>query len=263
MDRFHLRPQARHWLRSPSLVGEGALALRGGEGDRDGDPGWDRWDRWVLGRMAKDELFDVGGILVDRAVLDQRFACVPQRCAPGPGRGRFRSCCADLDVALTAAEANRLRHHTHRLWPWLARREPRLRRLPELRDGPPFWLAQDAGHLTRPDGRCVFSALGGQGETGPRIRCHLHAYARAHEVQRQTVQPLPCRLFPLILVELPTRGVLLTTLHRGTTRLVGSFPASRFPCLADASHPPAARSLSRDLDWLFGPGFAHALRRCG
>jgi hypothetical protein len=249
MDRFHLRPLARHWLRSPSLVGP--------EADDD-DAGGD-WDRWVLGRMARGALLDVGGVLVDQAVLDQRFECVSEVCAPRRGRGRYRSCCADLDVALTAAEGNRLRRHTHRLWPWLTRREPRLRPLQKQDAGHPFWLAVDAGHLSRPGGRCVFSQL--QARDPKRIRCHLHAYARAHDVERQTVQPLPCRLFPLILVELPTGGVLLTTLYARTTRLVGSFPVSRFPCLGESKRPLLTQSLARDLDWLFGRGFARALRR--
>lgn len=250
MDRFRLNPQARRWLSSPSAGDGPAAAENDGGGDAD-------WDTWVLGRMAAGALLDVGGVLVDQAVLDQRFRCVPGQCSPRRGRGRLRSCCADLDVALTAAEANRLRRHTRRLWLWLTRREPRLGRLSEVLEGRPFWLAADAGHLSRPGGRCVFSALDGQG----RIRCHLYGYARAHDVERRLVQPIPCRLFPLILVELPNGGVVLTTLHRRTTRLVGMFPASRFPCLDEPTHGLATRALAKDLDWLFGPGFASALCR--
>lgn len=245
--RFHLRPQARHWLRSPPS-----------QPDAD-DP--DAWTAWALGRMACGAVLNVGGVLVDRAVLEQRFGCVPGRCAPGPHRGRFRSCCADLDVALTGAEVNRLRRHTRRLGAWLAHREPRLEaRLPEppaASGGPPFWLAPDGGHLTRPARRCVFSRLDSQG----RIRCHLHAYARARGLDLAVVQPLPCRLFPLVLVALPTGGVLLTTLYGRTSRLVGTLPVSRFPCLSDPTLPEATRSLARELDWLFGRGFARALRR--
>lgn len=254
MNRFRLNPRARHWLRSPS-PGEAPGGSAAPEGSA-GDQGEGDWDVWVLGRMAAGAFLDVGGILVDLAVLDQRFECVSERCAPRTGRGRLRSCCADLDVALIGAEINRLRRHTRRLHLWLARREPRIADLPKEEEGRPFWLADDCAHLTRPGGRCVFSAMDRRG----RIRCHLHRYAKAHDLERQAVQPLPCRLFPLILVELPTGGVALTTLHRRTTRLVGTFPVSRFPCLSDPTHGPLRRALAKDLDWLFGKGFARELR---
>lgn len=254
MARFHLRPQARHWLRAPSVEPE-----PGGPGDPDA------WMAWALGRMARGAILEVGGVLVDRAVLEQRFGCVPGRCAPGDLRGRSRSCCADLDVALSPAEVNRLRRHSRRLGGWLARREPRL----GVAQGPrgaagqrPFWLAADGAHLARPTdpagggARCVFSRLDRQG----RIRCHLHGYARAQAIELAVVQPLPCRLFPLVLVSLPTAGVLLTVLSGSTSRLVGTLPAPRFPCLADPNLPEATRSLAPELDWLFGRGFARALR---
>lgn len=246
MTRFHLRPQARHWLRSPSTGGSA------------GDPeGAEEWTAWALGRMARGAVLDVGGVLVDRAVLEQRFECVPGRCAPGPERGRHRSCCADLDVALVPAEVNRLCRHTWRLAAWLAGREPRLAGSLEATGSRPFWLAADGAHLTRPGQRCVFSRLDRQGH----IRCHLHGYARNRELELAVVQPLPCRLFPLVLVDLPTGGVLLTTLYRHTTRLVGTFPVARFPCLSDPTLPEATRSLARELDWLFGSGFSRALRQ--
>ena len=249
--QFRLNRAAQQWLRSPG-PGEAPRA------DHRDDPG-DDWSDWILGRMAAAALLDVDGILVDQAILEQRVACVPQRCAPQPGRGRMRSCCADLDVALTGDEINRLRRHTRRLWSWLSGREPRLRELVPNDAGRPFWLADDRAHLSHPGSRCVFSALDDKG----RIRCHLHAYAREHDVQRQTVQPLPCRLFPLILVELPAGGVLLTTLCESTAGLLGTFPASRFPCLSDPSHRLAVKSLAEDLDWLFGRGFARTLRSSG
>jgi hypothetical protein len=160
-----------------------------------------------------------------------------------------RSCCADVAVVLTDAEQRRLARQKRRLGAWLLARERRLQRTD--------WLSEDGHHLRRPGRRCVFSALDARG----RIRCHLHGYAREHGLARHAVQPLPCRLFPLILLDLPGGRVGLTTLYRRTTRLAGSYPASRFPCLDDPSHPPLIRTLAKDLDWLFGAGFAAGLRR--
>ncbi len=71
---------------------------------------------------------------------------------------------------------------------------------------------------------------------------------------------MSCRLFPLIAVALPRGKVALTLVARRTYRLVGAFPQERYPCLSDSSLPPLAESMRVDLDWLFGRGFARALR---
>jgi hypothetical protein len=241
MPSFRLNPLAAHWLRVESPA-------PGENGAEQPD-----WDSWLLRRMSRGEIVDVGGVLVDRAVLHQRFACVSERCAPGPGRGRFRSCCADAFVPLTRAEDRRLGSRATDLLGWMKRREPRL----EPCNGRHFFRAEGEPGLTRPDGRCVFSQLDGQG----RIRCHLHAYAKRVPIDRAELQPVSCRLFPLIVVDRGAGRALLTVVASHTHRLVGSHPARRYPCLVDTSLPPLHEAMRADLDWLFGKGFARALSR--
>jgi len=130
-------------------------------------------------------------------------------------------------------------------------REPRLARL----HGRHFYRAEGELGLARPDGRCVFSELDGQG----RIRCHLHAYAKQTQIDRGLLQPVSCRLFPLIVIDRGGGRVLLTVVASHTRRLVSAFPPSRYPCLADPSLPPLHEAMRADLDWLFGDGFAQAL----
>jgi hypothetical protein len=101
----------------------------------------------------------------------------------------------------------------------------------------------------------VFSGLDSQGH----IRCHLHAYAKQARVDRGELQPVSCRLFPLIVVDLGNGRTLLTVVADHTRRLVGAHPVKRYPCLDDPSLPPLASSMRADLDWLFGKGFAKAL----
>jgi hypothetical protein len=241
MTAFRLAAAATRWLRAEE------------PGASQGEA--PAWDAWVLRRMCLGEVADVGGVLVDRAVLRQRFACVSERCAPRPGRGHQRSCCADVLVPLTRAEDRRLGRHASDLLGFMKAREPRLASC-HARD---FYRAEEAPVLARPAGRCVFSQLDARG----RIRCRLHAYAKQAQVDRATVQPLGCRLFPLIVVDLGRGRVLLSVVAAHTHRLVASHPAHRYPCLCDPSLPPLHEALAADLDWLFGKGFAKALARAG
>jgi hypothetical protein len=93
------------------------------------------------------------------------------------------------------------------------------------------------------------------------IRCHLHAYARHARIDRDQLQPVSCRLFPLIVVDRGQGRVLLTVVASHTRRLVSAHPAHRYPCLDDAGLPPLYQSMRGDLDWLFGSGFANALAK--
>ena len=238
MPDFRLNPMVARWLRA-----EGPTCAEGEPPD---------WDTWLLRRMSKGEVVDVCGVMVDRAVLHQRFACVSDRCAPGPGRGNNRSCCADAFVALTPAEDERIRRRKD-LRTWVEACEPRLASC----QGRDFYRQAGEPGLVRPGRRCVFSEMDGQGK----IRCHLHAYARHAGVPRDQVQPVSCRLFPLILVDRGQGRVLLTVVGRHTRRLVSAHPVHRYPCLSDPALPPLHQSMRGDLDWLFGAGFAKALAK--
>lgn len=220
MKRFLPNPRLRAWLRS--------------EPGDDAVPASD-WDGWLLRRMSQGGIVTVGGVLVDRDLLSQRFACVSDRCAPGPGRGRAKSCCADVAVTIDGGERRRLRR--------------------AAADLPEDW--EDSGCLARPGGRCVFSTL----DRRSRIRCRLHAIARDRGLAQSELQPLSCRLFPLIVLDFGEGRVALTLVSRRTGRMVGAWPTARYPCLSDPSLPPLVESLAGDLNWAFGAGFATALRR--
>ncbi|MGI5863057.1 MAG: hypothetical protein ACOX6T_13480 [Myxococcales bacterium] len=235
-----LNPTVARWLRAEH---EGA----------DSEAGTD-WEAWLLRRMNAGAIAVIDGVFVDRAVAEQRFACVPERCAPGRGRGKWRSCCADAEVALSPGELRRLRRHEWLLADAIASREPRLAGC-----GRGFWRADGPSYIARPGGRCAFSQIDGKG----RIRCRLRALAKRHGLEQSDVQPLSCRLFPLIVVALGEGRTLLSVVSRSTSRLVATWPAGRFPCLNDESLPPLHISMRRDLDWLFGGGFARALAALG
>jgi hypothetical protein len=236
---FRLNPRVARWLRA-----EGPESSKGETAD---------WDTWLLQRMSRGEVVDVGGVLVDLAVLRQRFACVPDCCAPRPGRGSHRSCCADVFVSLSHAEDRRLERRGMDLLGWMKAREPRLGPC----RGRAFYREKGEPGLARPGGRCIFSQLDERG----RIRCRLHAYAKRRLVDRAELQPISCRLFPLIVVDRGGGRAVLTVVAGHTRRLVSAYPARRYPCLSDPSLPLLYQAMREDLDWLFGRGFAKALAR--
>ncbi len=237
-----LEPRVRRWLHTPD------------PGPEDGEAADRHFDRWLLRLMAEGELLEVGGVKVDRALCKLRFRCVPGRCSPEVERGALRSCCADLTVYLTPAERGRLRRHARALAEHLLAREPRLRHL--ARRDPEFFLDPDKESLSRPGQRCVCSRIMPDG----RIRCHLHELAERLGVDRTDIQPVTCRLFPLVLVDMPRGGVLVTVNDVSNHRAWGGRHPRHFPCLSDSRLPRVVDSMADTLDWLFGPGFAHAVR---
>ena len=220
------------------------------------------FDGWLLRRMAHNELFDVGGVLVDESLLDVRFACVPERCSPKVERGKFKSCCADLTVYLTKRERKRLEKHRKPLAKYMLEREPRLEKRikgKKKKKKKEFWLDGDGDALTRPKKRCVFSLIDSEG----RIRCHLHNYAAEKGLEQTDIQPVTCRLFPLILVDLEEGRVLVTALNKENYKAWGGKHPKYFPCLSDPELPPVIKTMGLTLDWLFGEGFAIKLLQAG
>lgn len=238
---FSLEGHHRQWLREACPENE--------EGPCD-----NALESWVLRQMSRGEILDVQGVMVDRALLEARFACIPERCSPAVARGQYRSCCADLVVSLSPKERGRLLRRRRLLGEHLGAREEILRGSGPV--SPSYWLDDEDVALARPHGRCAFSKI----EKDGRIRCHLHTFAKAQGLALADVQPHSCGLFPLALFELSPGRFLLTMLQKSNHKLLGALPPNRFPCLSDDKQPPLIDSMRHTLDRLFGQGFAKALR---
>jgi hypothetical protein len=224
--------------------------LAGLEEDGGDDDGTD-WDTWLTNLREGRRITNVGGILVDHAVLEQRFACVPERCSPALRHGNSRCCCTDLEVDLSKLERTQLEKNAQHLSRHLARREPRLELSGRARDGF-FWSEEESTLLRRPEGRCIFSQLDPKG----RVRCHMHGLAQRLGIDKSEIQPLTCRVFPFVIVAMDSDKLVLSVLAPHTYKEVGSLHPRRFPCLGDRSLPPIYESMGADLDWMFGEGFA-------
>ncbi len=257
---FSLQPVVKKWLGEEDLDDqlEDDDEDDDDEDEEDDEPDPEHWDQWVLENMV-GETVEIGGVIVDRALFKARFACVSDRCAPGPDRGKWHSCCANAEVGLTTAEVRRLKKHRDSLADYMIQREPRLEELvwPRPDKETPWYLDDDGARLCRPVGRCVFSALSDEGQ----IFCRLWDYTKKQGIDRNAVQPITCRVFPLILVELQDGTSVLSVLNKRNYGHVGGNSPRDYPCLCDKKLPPIYESMKDDIDWLFGKGFAAELKR--
>lgn len=192
---------------------------------QDGDPGDADWMPHVLGLASRGQLGTAGPLLLDLPALAQRWSCATGLCAPGGRAPRARSCCADLQVSVSPTEQARIEAA-----------------MPEIRAqlaDDPRWAGEVEpfvdGTLTRPGRRCVFAR-----RTATGLSCALHELEDASGRARGALKPMPCRLFPLVVVEMDEGRFFLTAIHRRTAKLSGSRPASAFPCIGQSEQTLAA-----------------------
>lgn len=174
-------------------------------------------------------------LLLDLPALAQPYGCASGECTPGRRAPRIKSCCADLEVSVSADEEARIRAAMPEIAAAMAD-DPRWPVDP-IRDGA----------LVRAGGRCAFAAVDPEG-----LRCRLHVLEDATRRPRGALKPLPCRLFPLAIVDLGDGRQLLTAIHTRTARHLGSRSARVFPCLRDASRPPLWSGFQDEVVALFG-----------
>ena len=189
-----------------------------------------------------------GALLLDLPALAAPYACEPSQCTPGLRAPRTRSCCADLEVELSRAESAAIEAVLPAIAASLAPSDARWAR------GAATWQAN--GILARPGRRCVFAVLGAD----QALSCGLHGFEDENRLARGTVKPLPCRLFPLLVVELGGGQHLLTAVSR--TNIKNGVPSPRwFPCLRDAARATTvADDTAETLVSLWGTRTAQSIR---
>lgn len=199
--------------------------------------------RGALGHAVK------GRLLLDLPALSAPYACGPAGCTPGLRAPRTRSCCADLDVELSRDEAAAIEAAIPEIAASLAPTDAR------WASGAPAWFTD--GLLARPERRCVFAVLG----EDRALSCGLHRFEDERGHPRGAVKPLPCRLFPLLIVDLGDGQHLLTAVSRANIRY--GVPSPRwFPCLRDATRTTTlADETSETLVSLWGAATARSIRK--
>jgi hypothetical protein len=216
------------------------------------------WAPYLLKLAARGDLAQASRtLLVDLPALEQPHACQTHTCTPGMRAPRSKSCCADLEVSISAEERLRIEAAMPEVAAFLAR-DPRW---PVVE---PFVGEGDAASLARVGGRCVFAVLetSESGATGG-IRCGLHQLEDATGRRRGALKPVACRLFPLAIVDLGDGRRLLTAVHRSTARLLGAPSARVFPCLRldRAAASPMWREMQGTVTAMFGVRAWKAIER--
>lgn len=259
-QNFTLNPVVKSWLDEEDLDD---LLEQGVDDDdddddieEDDDEEIEDWDAWVLENMIGESV-NIRGVIVDKALFKTRFSCVSGRCAPGPEAGQWHSCCANAEVGLTESEVDRLAKFHDELKSFLTPKEPRLKEVmwPRVDKDTPFYLDDDGVRLARPTGRCVFSKIDKQGQ----IRCRLWDFAKQKGIDRSELQPVTCRVFPLVLVKLLDGTPVLSALNDNNYSHIGGNSPDAYPCLCDRTLPPIYESMRDDIDWLLGTGFTDLL----
>lgn len=209
------------------------------------------WGRHVTRLAMRGDLGAGGeGLLLDLPALAQPFACRSRTCAPSLRPARTRSCCADLDVDVTPGERDAITAALPEVAAWMQTRDARwLTGSPETFDG---------DTLRRPGRRCVFAAQGPGGLT-----CALHAVEDETGRARGTLKPMPCRLFPLAVIDLGEDRLLLSAVTRHTAGPLGLPTAGSFPCLrGDTTRvTPLVQSVRDTIRELWGDTTWRAVRR--
>jgi hypothetical protein len=209
------------------------------------------WGSHVTRLANRGELGAAGrGLLIDLPALSQPFACVPTACAPGLRTAGRRSCCADLEVQVTEAEREAIAAALPEVAAWMAPRDARWAAGPTE----PF----EEGSLRRPGKRCVFAVADGRG-----LSCGLHAIEDATGRPRGALKPMPCRLFPLVVVDLGDGQVLLTAVSRKLGDRFGLPPARLFPCLRGetSTRSPVVAEVADTIRELWGEARLKRVRR--
>jgi len=207
------------------------------------------WTVHLLQLAARGNLGQAArGRLLDLPALAQAFTCATGACTPGRRAADARSCCADLEMSPSAEERAAIDGALPEITAFMAPRDPRWAAgTPKVYDGDALRRAKDPG-AGRVGARCIFAVGGANG-----LSCGLHALEDATGRARGALKPLPCRLFPLVLVEVDDGNTLLSAIHRSTARLAGSRPARAFPCIGAAGAPTVAESCADTITALWGP----------
>ena len=205
---------------------------------------------WLAEGLGSGAIVDVEGVFVDLAALaGRRFACRPALCTPGLRERGVLSCCADLDVTLSAAERRSIDRHLPQVSLQMAARDRR------WSGGAPAIYADPAARqpvLARSARRCVFAY-----PTPDGLRCGLHTTAEAEGLPVARLKPLPCRLFPLVLLKARGRTVLTASVGAVGAALSAP-PEQRLACLR-SELPPLHVSCREAIEEQFGGAFYRRL----
>ena len=213
------------------------------------------WQRWCAARSFRSRLlisflsFSILPVLVLTFYSYGRIANVAQENIDKLIDNNMKMVSRNLDVTLSAAERRSIDRHLPQVSLQMAARDRR------WSGGAPAIYADPAARqpvLARSARRCVFAY-----PTPDGLRCGLHTTAEAEELPVARLKPLPCRLFPLVLLKVRGRTVLTASVGAVGAALSAP-PEHRLACLR-SDLPPLHVSCRDGIEEQFGGAFYRRL----
>jgi hypothetical protein len=209
------------------------------------------WRRYSEGLRAAGSLCELDGVLVDTAALfDTRFRCDSERCAKiGGGE---KSCCTHYDVEITAEERDHIRSEAAAVIEFLSRTDPA--RVKPSRDINEFFSETLTIQLRKERRRCAFSFRDCSGK----LWCGLHALALERGLPVESIKPVTCILFPLVVYRFENGDTLLTASSLQTESMFdggAKNPSKLLVCIREQDGPRLYQECRSAIEFAFGEDF--------
>jgi hypothetical protein len=209
------------------------------------------WRRYCERLRGAGSVCELDGILIDTAALfGTRFRCDSERCAKiGGGE---KSCCTHYDVEITAEERDRIRAAAPAVIEFLSRADPA--RVKPSREIEEFFAETLTIQLRKERRRCAFSFRDSSGK----LWCGLHALALERQLPVESLKPVTCILFPLIVYRFENGDTLLTSVSLQTESMFdgGVKRSSKLlVCIREQDGPPLYQECRSAIEFAFGKEF--------
>src|SRR5271166_2171403 len=209
------------------------------------------WGRYLEKLRAEGSFADIDGILVDTgALLQTRFRCDSDRCARAGGREQ--SCCTHYDVEVTSEERDRIFARAPAVIEFLSRVDPA--RVKPSRDINEFFSDALTIELRKERRRCAFSFRDSCGK----LWCGLHALALERGFPVESIKPVTCILFPLVIYRFENGDILLTASSRHTELMFdggAKKPSKLLVCIREQEGAPMYEECRVAIEFAFGQAF--------
>ena len=213
------------------------------------------WRRYIGGLKQRGELVNVDGVIVDaRALFATRFRCDSKTCAMVDRPAGVESCCEEYYVEVTIAERDRITDRAADVIEFLSRKDPQ--RVKPDRDIMSFFDDRNSIELVKEDARCVFSYRDEAGQ----LWCGLHSLALEKGWPIESIKPVTCILFPLVVFRFENGDMLLTATSEEVERMFASPKESlKLPCLLQQAGDPMYVECRSAIQTAFGEPFYQSL----
>jgi len=214
------------------------------------------WRRYIRALKERGLLAELDGVMIDAATLfETRFRCDTRTCASVGRAPGIESCCTDYEVEITPEEHARIVARGEAVVALLNRYDGA--RVTPGRTIGEFFIESHTIALGKEQARCAFSYRDPDGQ----LRCGLHSLALEQGAPVDSIKPLACVLFPIVIYRFENGETLLTATSRETAPLFGREKDTELPCLRVQQGDPMYVECRMAIEAGFGKSFYARLER--